>query len=173
MTTINMHKKGFTLIELLVVVAIIGLISGIVLQSIDSMRTKARNTQRLENAEAVAKAFQIASTGGSNQFPSSGGSSVCLGKTPCGPNGGMSSSAPIESMLSANIAGGKIPLDPFWTTGAGDAFWYHSNNTVWSPPGAYLIWRMEDQLSMSCGRGKSAMISGVTYCTLHLGPGTN
>lgn len=173
MTITNIQKKGFTLIELLVVVAIIGVISGIVLQSINSMRTKARNTQRLENAEAIAKAFQIASTGGSNQFPSSGGNSVCLGKTPCGPGAAMSSSAPIESLLSANIAGGRIPVDPFWTTGAGDSFWYHSNNTVWSPPGAYLIWRMEDQISMSCGRGRPAVINAVTYCTLHLGPGTN
>ena len=35
------HKKGFTLIELLVVIAIIGILSSVVLASLNASRTKA------------------------------------------------------------------------------------------------------------------------------------
>ncbi|HTE48497.1 MAG TPA: prepilin-type N-terminal cleavage/methylation domain-containing protein [Candidatus Paceibacterota bacterium] len=52
-------KKGFTLIELLVVVAIIGLLSSIVLASINTARIKGRDAKRVSDLEQVQNALAL------------------------------------------------------------------------------------------------------------------
>ncbi|TSD06889.1 MAG: hypothetical protein Greene07144_1086 [Parcubacteria group bacterium Greene0714_4] len=54
-----MERKGFTLIELLVVIAIIGILSGVVLASLNTARLKARNAQRISDARQVALALEF------------------------------------------------------------------------------------------------------------------
>jgi prepilin-type N-terminal cleavage/methylation domain-containing protein len=51
--------RGFTLIELLVVIAIIGLLSSIVLASLNSARVKSRDARRLEDLKQMANAVQL------------------------------------------------------------------------------------------------------------------
>jgi prepilin-type N-terminal cleavage/methylation domain-containing protein len=51
-------QKGFTLIELLVVVSIIGLLSSIVLVSLNSSRSKARDAKRMASIRQVATAIE-------------------------------------------------------------------------------------------------------------------
>lgn len=53
----NKLPRGFTLIELLVVIAIIGVLSSIVLTSLNSARVKARDTQRVTEVREIAKAL--------------------------------------------------------------------------------------------------------------------
>lgn len=57
--------RGFTLIELLVVIAIIGLLSSVVLASLNGARIKARDAQRMEDIHQIDTAIQlyISSTG--------------------------------------------------------------------------------------------------------------
>jgi len=52
-------NKGFTLIELLVVIAIIGILATIVLVSLNTARSKARDTRRLGDLRQVALALEM------------------------------------------------------------------------------------------------------------------
>lgn len=52
-------KRGFTLIELLVVISIISLLSSVILSSLNSARTKARDARRQEDLNTLAKSLEI------------------------------------------------------------------------------------------------------------------
>lgn len=70
----NINKgQGFTLIELLVVIAIIGLLASVVLVSLNSARSKARDTKRRADLNQVAKALELYYDT-NNAYPSTGGS---------------------------------------------------------------------------------------------------
>ncbi|MBU6431371.1 MAG: prepilin-type N-terminal cleavage/methylation domain-containing protein [Patescibacteria group bacterium] len=51
--------KGFTLIELLVVIAIVGLLSSIVLASLNSARVKARDARRISDLHQIRLALEL------------------------------------------------------------------------------------------------------------------
>lgn len=54
-----MKKKGFTLIELLVVISIIGLLSSVVLASLNQARAKARDSQRKQAVIQIRNALEL------------------------------------------------------------------------------------------------------------------
>ena len=53
------NSKGFTLIELLVVIAIIGILSSVVLASLNSARMKARDARRIADFKNVSLALEL------------------------------------------------------------------------------------------------------------------
>lgn len=63
-------NHGFTLIELLVVIAIIGMLSSVVLASLNSARKKARDARRLSDMNQVRTALEMKYYDG-NQYPTS------------------------------------------------------------------------------------------------------
>ncbi|MFH1551303.1 MAG: prepilin-type N-terminal cleavage/methylation domain-containing protein [bacterium] len=52
-------KRGFTLVELLVVIAIIGILSSVVLVSVQSARAKARDARRLSDLNQISTALEL------------------------------------------------------------------------------------------------------------------
>ncbi|KKR03443.1 MAG: hypothetical protein UT31_C0021G0011 [Parcubacteria group bacterium GW2011_GWF2_39_13b] len=63
-----MKQKGFTLIELLVVISIIGLLASIVLVSLNSARSKSRNSKRNANIQQLKTAFNMAADANNGIF---------------------------------------------------------------------------------------------------------
>jgi prepilin-type N-terminal cleavage/methylation domain-containing protein len=53
-------QKGFTLIELLVVIAIIGILSSVVLASLNSARKKGRDARRISDIKQIQLALELA-----------------------------------------------------------------------------------------------------------------
>lgn len=54
-----MSKRGFTLIELLVVIAIIGILSSVVLASLNSARQKSRDSRRVADVKQIQTALEL------------------------------------------------------------------------------------------------------------------
>ncbi len=55
----NSSKKGFTLIELLVVIAIIGVLSAVVLASLNTARAKSRDAKRISDLRQIRNALEL------------------------------------------------------------------------------------------------------------------
>lgn len=82
MITFNTKKTnaGFTLIELLVVIAIIGILSSVVLASLNTARAKARDAYRKQELKQIETALELYYDNHGN-YPSTGASDANNGGT--------------------------------------------------------------------------------------------
>ena len=53
------QSRGFTLLELLVAITIIGLLSAVIISSLNSSRAKARDSSRAAQIDEFLKAFEL------------------------------------------------------------------------------------------------------------------
>ena len=111
----NKRKRGFTLIELLVVVAIIGMLSSIVIASLNSARAKARNASRNEELVQLRTAFVMAASN-SNPYPNSSYQYPCVSASCYEGWGSFTADATVDAYLAPYM---KKPTDPTGGTGPG------------------------------------------------------
>ncbi len=94
-------QKAFTLIELLVVIAIIGLLSAVVLASLESARSRARDSQRIQMIKQIETALEMYYQD-HGQYPAGDALQMCH------PNGW---NTPIGELVTKGYLG-SIPKDP-------------------------------------------------------------
>jgi len=64
-------SRGFTLIELLVVIAIIGILSSVVLASLNGARRKGRDARRISDIKQIQLALEMYYDSNSSEYPDS------------------------------------------------------------------------------------------------------
>ncbi|MBU6431462.1 type II secretion system GspH family protein [Patescibacteria group bacterium] len=175
-------ERGFTLIELLVVIAIIGILSSVVLASLNTARTKARDAKRISEVRQIQTALALYYDK-YGQYPGSGECGATV------PNSSWSNSVECLSggrwlrdsatNLSAFIA--SDPIDPInqnnWPRGAyyyfsrgygGDKQWYllvyslenfpnpliENSDGVTAPDGSYFHYGNGSDGIITVGVGK-------------------
>lgn len=106
-------QKGFTLIELLVVISIIGILSSVVLVSLNNAKARARDATRISDMNQIQKALMLYKDD-HGRYPSISGDSCCDGwdQSPCGANSFIGALA-TEGFYS------ETPTDPVGGSGNG------------------------------------------------------
>jgi prepilin-type N-terminal cleavage/methylation domain-containing protein len=152
---------GFTLIELLVVVSVIGLLSSIILVSLNSARLKARNVRRNEDISQLIKAFSLAYST-TPSYPVGGW--FCVSSSCTDGFSTFGADPTLDAFLAPYI---QKPTDPpnrsrgyggyiyanAWSGGTGP---YDGSAFL---PGVYLNWILETGNNPSCGPGKIWVIA--------------
>lgn len=94
------NQKGFTLIELLVVIAIIGVLSSVVLASLNTARERAANAKRLSDMKQIQNALELYALTNSGNYPNLGWSYACSAAT----------WTSLQTSLAPYMA--QVPMDP-------------------------------------------------------------
>ena len=152
------NKQGFTLIELLVVIAIIGLLSSVVLASLNSARTKARDAKRLTDFRSVQLAMNLYYDE-HGDYP----------RVPFSCCSSLNHNQHFEDMVTELVNEGfisAVPQDPRHNSGRYYMHYYYGN-----PTGALLVTYLESIAPTTDGPFNSCRPTTNNWCS-HINPST-
>lgn len=174
----SQNQKGFTLIELLVVISIIGVLSSVVMVSLNSAKGRARDAVRLSDINQIQKALDVYYDE-HGAYPISGncGSSIPNGGW-CNSVQGLSGGHWVRNGSSSNLSDffNKDPIDPkdsgtaSWTPYNGGTYFYFASGYGGSGQWYMIIFGLEDH------NNSIQQQDGVTACNgtyFHYGNGSN
>jgi prepilin-type N-terminal cleavage/methylation domain-containing protein len=168
-------NEGFTLIELLVVIAIIGILSTIVLTSLDAGRQKARNSKRNQMALEYINAIELYWSNNNGAYPSYGRiwpeletSIFCIGaEVDADCLGSIGGNTDLDDALNTYIAGPPLNDEPIiiGTSNYSGTTYGCQREDDTDQCNNYELWWFLEGNDVSCIRGAdSDNISTLTRC---------
>lgn len=165
------RERGFTLIELLVVISIIGLLSSVVLASLNGARMKARDAKRLSDKHQIKLALELAydSLG---YYPKSFSwkclaptSETCWRNNSTGSDSVLTALAPyLSTVPSPNASGNNYATNAYLYTS------YYPEGIGIGGVGAYLLWYQESEITTGKCNGRVDHYDTYWYCYEWIGP---
>ena len=161
-------KKSFTLTELLVVVSIIGLLSSVVLASLNNARAKARDTTRISDLKQLQLALAL-------YYDKNGSYPGAQNTVYTSAQASWITTDPLTTLVTQGFIS-KLPVDPkntpannFNYTGSTNYSYYYSIGQLAAPAADYeLTTRLEGS-----GNGSSCQVRGNAYCGSKIWSGWN
>jgi prepilin-type N-terminal cleavage/methylation domain-containing protein len=176
-STIGPAEQGFTLIELLVVISIIGVLSSVVLTSLNSARSKARDSKRVQDKRQMILALNLYyDTNLAWPPPATGGACVGPATENCW-SGSFNGSAAFVAALTPYISSfpnngaqsGNVGYNRMVYIADAASGWLSAGPPA-SPAGAYLIWMQENPIPATlCPSSYTGHWDTYYYCYEHLG----
>ena len=150
----KIRSRGFTLIELLVVIAIIGLLSSVVLASLNTARAKARDAQRASDMVQVVNALELYANDHQASYPAAVTGSGCAGAR--------------YAYCLANTPGlaptyiPSLPHDPSYANTANDYLYQVSTDKS-----QYILLRQSENKKNWCVPPSSSLYTGNGWATAY------